>query len=138
MRSWRAPLTIALAVTLLVAMPATSGAKPFRTVATASDTGQYFVGPSFSRDVRRPKKFELRVTTTPEVLVEVDYSVSCSRRFDFEDQSGGFTSATTVRALPIPMREPKKCGVYVSAFYSSESDQAVRVDLELRAKQYPR
>lgn len=117
---------------------ATSAARPIHTVATASDSGQYFATASFSTNVPRPDRLELHAVSTPAVPMTVDWSYSCSRGFrHYESRDHSFDAFGRFdHKVALLIRDPRKCSIFADATYENfDSEQLVAVNLSLAAKQ---
>lgn len=131
----RRHLAVGLAVLAgILATPAIADG-PGKLIASASDTGEGFVSPSLSREIRRPQRMWAVVTVEPVAAAEFDYHVSCETAHDFDFQDGGQNLiGSAVIRLPRPVRKPRSCDVSVDATYDDfESEAQETVTLELRA-----
>ena len=118
------------AVTLLVAGVAQAGL-PGSKVGGASDSG--FPYPSFSGKVNGATKLWFVVSTGQQASIDVDWSVSCSKRFDFQYKNGGFkTFGSVTRRIPVPIRNAK-CSVTGSASFSDFLQEG-SISIQIRAK----
>lgn len=128
----------ALAFSLLAAFLATApaaNARPIHTVAQASDVGQYFASASLDHTVRRPKRLRA-IVATDGAPVDVTYSVVCSRGLRSAHRSGGYLTTGGARELPVLMRRPRSCDVYLDASYEDfDSEATVAISVRLQAKQ---
>lgn len=136
MKRW---IGLGLAALVLVA-PAPASAAPGKLHATTSDQGDYYATASVSTKVRKPRRIWLVGSIDRPAPYVVDWSLSCTRRLNFESRDGTFSSTTerTVR-LPRLIRKAKSCDLYASIEWENTDPDfepmPTRVQLDVRATQ---
>jgi hypothetical protein len=118
---------LTVAVLLLSASPAS--AKPWKQIGEATGSGDYAFA-LVDGSVRRPKAVKIELSAAPAQAVSSFYSISCSKRFDFEASSGsydGIAPATINVALPI--RRADRCSLSADIFLKEQGPGTVIVTL---------
>ena len=134
----------ALASALLIGGAAPDAAIAKTKKAKSTDQGDFFATATIRTEVKRPKR-EAKIVAgsdRPGELVEVDWHISCTKRFRFETRDGGFstTAASAKRNVKLPIRNAKSCSIRTSADWDIFDEpgfdpRPTKVTVKLRVKQ---